>query len=184
MHNYSTSGMKMLLHACCATCLLAPYDDLKNDFNITVLYYNPNIYPRSEYIKRLRDIKRVCTDMSIPLIKGPYQNRAWLKDTVCFREEPEGGKRCELCFAIRLKYTALIAVRNGFDIFGTTLTVSPHKNREIINSTGLLLGEKLGIRFFRADFKKKDGFKRTIDSSKKLGLYRQNYCGCIYSMRH
>ncbi|MBN2073579.1 MAG: epoxyqueuosine reductase QueH [Actinobacteria bacterium] len=174
----------MLLHACCATCLLAPYDDLKDHFDITVLYYNPNIYPRSEYIKRLKDVRRVCRDMSIPLIVGPYRSRAWLKKTEHLKEEPEGGKRCGLCFGIRLEYTALTAVKKGFDIFGTTLTVSPHKNQEMINSIGLSIAGKLNIQFFRADFKKNDGFKRTMHSSKKLRLYRQNYCGCIYSIKH
>jgi predicted adenine nucleotide alpha hydrolase (AANH) superfamily ATPase len=174
---------KMLLHVCCGTCSLYPYFFLKKNFDVTFFYYNPNIHPGKEYLLRLDGVKTVSKIHSIPLIIGRYEIKKWMNLTLKLKDEPESGKRCALCFNMRLEKTALTAKKLGFDFFGTTLTVSPHKNQKIINSAGNKIGHLIKINFYQADFKKKDGFKKTIELSKNSGLYRQNYCGCIYSMR-
>ncbi|MBC8389592.1 MAG: epoxyqueuosine reductase QueH [Actinobacteria bacterium] len=183
MLKYSTTKSTILLHICCGTCALYPYFLLKQDFDITFFYYNPNIHPGEEYIKRLRFIKMISKKYSIPLAVGKYEVKKWFGLTRDLKDEPEGGSRCSLCFRMRLDKTADTAKKQGFDLFGTTLTISPHKNYKIINSLGLELASKKGINFYQADFKKMDGFKKTIELSKELNLYRQNYCGCIYSKR-
>ncbi len=174
---------KMLLHVCCANCVLHPYEILKNGFDVTLYFYNPNIHPDEEYDKRLNYAARVAEKYNLSLIEGQYDKNNWLDVTYEYRDEPEGAKRCEMCFSIRLEKTALFALENGYDLFATTLSVSPHKNSKIINNTGKMLSEKYGVEFLEADFKKQDGFKKTILLSKELDLYRQDYCGCIYSMR-
>jgi len=183
MQKYSNSKPAILLHVCCGTCALYPYFKLKKDFDITFFYYNPNIYPKKEYIRRLDDVKMISKKCSIPLVNGKYEIRKWLRSTKDLREEPEGGKRCDLCFRIRLNKTAETAKNLGFDLFGTTLTISPHKNHDIINSIGAELSASHGIDFYQSNLKKNDGFKKTMELSKKMRLYRQNYCGCIYSMK-
>ena len=183
MLKYSTTKSKILLHICCGTCALYPYFLLKQDFDITFFYYNPNIHPEEEYIKRLKCVKMISKKYSIPLAVGKYEVKKWFRLTRDLKDEPEGGSRCSLCFRMRLDKTADTAKKQGFDLFGTTLTISPHKNYKIINSLGLELASKKGINFYQANFKKLDGFKKTIQLSKELNLYRQNYCGCIYSKR-
>jgi predicted adenine nucleotide alpha hydrolase (AANH) superfamily ATPase len=174
---------RMLLHVCCGTCALYPYSELKRDFNITFFYYNPNIYPKEEYLRRLEDVRNVAKKYSVPLITGRYEIQKWLTLTKEYKDEPEGGRRCELCFRMRLNKTAKQAKKLGTGLFGTTLTVSPLKNHNIINLIGSEIAALQGIDFFQSNFKKKDGFKKTMEMSKKLKLYRQDYCGCIYSMR-
>jgi len=181
MLKYSTIKPKILLHVCCVTCALYPYFLLKQDFDINFFYYNPNIHPQEEYIRRLRCIKIISKKYSIPLAIGKYEVKKWFRLTIDLKDEPEGGSRCSLCFRIRLDKTADIAKKQGFDLFGTTLTISPHKNHNIINSIGLELGFAKGINFYQANFKKMNGFKKTIQLSKELNLYRQNYCGRNYS---
>jgi predicted adenine nucleotide alpha hydrolase (AANH) superfamily ATPase len=183
MTENSASKASILLHVCCGPCSLHPYFFLKDDFSITFFFYNPNIQPKKEYLKRLEGARTVAEKYSVPLIIGEYDVKRWIMLTRHFGDEPEGGKRCELCFKIRLYKTAETAKNLGFDFFATTLTVSPHKNQAIINSIGEELGASKKINFLRADFKKKDGFKKTTELSKRLNLYRQNYCGCIYSRR-
>jgi len=173
----------ILLHVCCGTCSLHPYFFLKEDFNVTFFFYNPNIHPPKEYIKRLEGVKTVSRTYSIPLIIGEYEAKEWFQLTKDLKDEPEGGMRCPVCFKMRLEKTAEKAKKLGFDFFGTTLTVSPHKNQYSINSIGLEIESLEKINFFQADFKKKDGFKKTVQLSKELNLYRQNYCGCVYSKR-
>jgi predicted adenine nucleotide alpha hydrolase (AANH) superfamily ATPase len=175
---------KMLLHVCCANCALHPYETLKNNFEVTLYFYNPNIQPDKEYGKRLVYAKKAADKYSINLIEGSCDKNEWLDMTNEYREYPEGGQRCEICICMRLEKTAVFAVENGYDIFATTLSVSPHKNSKTVNNTGKMLSEKYGIEFFEADFKKQDGFKKTMQLSKELDLYRQNYCGCIYSIRN
>jgi predicted adenine nucleotide alpha hydrolase (AANH) superfamily ATPase len=174
---------KMLLHVCCANCALHPYETLKNNFEVTLYFYNPNIQPDEEYGKRLDYTKKAAENYSLALIEAPCDKSNWLKMTNDYRNEPEGGQRCEICINMRLEKTAAFAVENGYDIFATTLSVSPHKNSKIINNAGKVFSEKYGIEFFNADFKKQDGFKKTMQLSKELDLYRQNYCGCVYSIR-
>jgi predicted adenine nucleotide alpha hydrolase (AANH) superfamily ATPase len=174
---------KMLLHVCCANCALHPYETVKNDFDVALYFYNPNIHPEEEYGKRLVCARQAAKNYGLTLLEGPYEKNSWLEMTNDYRDNPEGGQRCEVCIIMRLEKTAAFAVENGYDIFATTLSVSPHKNSKIINDAGKMLSEKYGIEFFNADFKKQDGFKRTMQLSRELDLYRQNYCGCAYSIR-
>ena len=175
---------KMLFHVCCANCMLYPVSILSADYDITLFFYNPNIGPKQEYKKRLESVKRASASLGINLIAPDYEPDVFTELASPFKDEPEGGKRCSICFELRLSETAKYAAANNFDIFGTTLTVSPHKNQEKINSTGRQLSIKYQIDFYAADFKKQDGFKKTMQLSSKMGVYRQNYCGCIYSIRN
>ena len=173
---------RFLLHVCCANCLLYPAAALSKDFQVYFYFYNPNIHPESEYIKRLKYVKLVSGIYGAPLIVGRYEKKMWLDRTITLKSEPEGGLRCELCFKIRLKKTAKAAKKLGFDLFGTTLTISPHKNQAVINSTGMAISREENQEFLVADFKKKDGFKKTMQLSNEHKIYRQSYCGCVYSM--
>lgn len=181
MHDYSTLKPKILIHICCATCGLDPYFQLSEKLDITFFYYNPNIHPENEYKKRLAALKTVSRKFSIPIIVGSYEQKKWLELAHHHKEEPEGGIRCQICFRIRLEKCAGTAKRKGFELFGTTLTISPHKDHKLINSIGLSIAKQKKIGFFTANLKKKNGFKRTMELSRSFGLYRQNYCGCIYS---
>lgn len=174
---------KLLLHTCCAPCITVPIERLKSDFEITGFFYNPNIHPKKEYTKRLDEITKWTQQIGIPLIVSKYESGRWLDLVKGLEDEPEGGKRCEVCFRTRLEQTAEYAQKKGFDYFTTTLSISPHKNATMINLIGKEIGEKFGVQFFKANFKKKDGFKQSIDLSKKYEFYRQHYCGCIYSLR-
>ena len=174
----------LLLHSCCGPCSTQVLTYLCPFFNITVLYYNPNIEPIEEYIKRkneqIRFIKEFNHD-NIKFLDCDYDNETFRLLTKELKDEPEGGKRCTVCFSLRLKETAKRAKENDFDYFTTTLTVSPHKNSELINKLGIEIGEYVGVKFLVADFKKREGYKRSIELSKEFDLYRQNYCGCLYS---
>lgn len=174
---------KILLHSCCGPCSTACIERLKNYFDITVIYYNPNIEPTEEYEMRKREQMRLLNILHIEFLDCDYDNEVWQEITKPFKDDLEGGRRCSVCFGIRLKYTAKVAKRLNFDYFGTTLTVSPHKNSLIINDIGNKIGKKIGINYLFADFKKKDGYKRSIELAKKYDLYRQDYCGCLYSKR-
>lgn len=171
----------LLLHSCCGPCSSACIERLKDYFKITVIYYNPNIEPLSEYEHRKSEQMRLLKELDIAFLDCDYDNGVFRNLTKNLSLEPEGGKRCAVCFGIRLKHTAVVAKENNFDYFGTTLTVSPHKNSQLINKIGEKIGEKIGIKFLYSDFKKKDGYKRSIELSKEYNLYRQNYCGCLYS---
>ena len=174
---------EMLLHVCCANCALHPVDILKDRFNITLYFYNPNIHPEQEYKKRLNDVERISEFHGLPLLIDKYDPGYWYGLTGAYRDEPEGLKRCEICFTMRLEKTARTVSEQGFDIFTTTLSVSPHKNSKTINRIGNEAAKKQDILFYTADFKKKDGFKKTTELAKKYSTYRQDYCGCIFSMR-
>jgi len=185
MTNYKDSSnhrLRLLLHVCCAVCALYPVSLLSKDFKITLFFYNPNIHPREEYNKRLESVKIISKKYSIPLVIDRYELKKWLRLTENYKLEPEDGKRCSICFDMRLKRTATVAKKLKFDLFGTTLTVSPHKDKNIINSIGKDLATDKKTKFYSADFKKNDGFKKTMDTAKKINIYRQNYCGCIYSL--
>jgi len=175
MVKYSTLKPRMLLHSCCATCTAYPISLLKEEFDITLFYYNPNIFPEEEYNRRFADIRSLADTAGISLIEGKYDTAGWDNATSHFPDEPEGG--------FRLEKTASTAKEKGFDIFGTTLSISPHKNSRAINEAGDYYAAKAGIDFYKADFKKKDGFKKAMVLSKKFSFYRQNYCGCEYSIR-
>lgn len=178
---------KMLLHTCCAPCSTAVIERLSNDYELTVLYYNPNIYPTEEYTKRKSEQIRYIEilkskGLTINFIDCDYDQNEFFDCVKGLESEPEGGKRCSVCFALRLDYTAQVAKEKGFDIFTTSLSVSPHKNAQILNEIGLSLSKKYGIEYLVSDFKKKDGYKRSIDLSKENNIYRQNYCGCKFSI--
>ena len=179
--NSLDSKKKLLLHSCCGPCSSACIERLKDYFDITVVYYNPNIEPKEEYEHRKGEQIRLLNEWSIKYIDSDYDNESFKDLTKHLALEKEGGRRCSVCFGIRLKYTAKKALELGFDYFTTTLTVSPHKNSELINKIGGSIGESLGIKYLYSDFKKKEGYKRSIELANAYNLYRQNYCGCLYS---
>lgn len=176
---------KLLLHSCCAPCSSYVLTYLTKYFDITILYYNPNIFPYEEYEKRkkeqIRLIKEIDKINKIDLIDCEYDNDLYNKLIEGLEQEPEKGKRCNICYKIRMEKTAIIAKEKKFDYFCTTLSVSPYKNSNLINEIGKELQEKYNIKWLYSDFKKKDGYKKSIELSKKYNLYRQNYCGCIYT---
>jgi len=178
---------RLLLHACCAPCLSSVLERLGERFDVTVLYYNPNIYPREEYEKRLDELYKLLrlqkTGNAVRLLCGEYRPEDYYNIIGGLEKEPEGGGRCRLCFELRLGETATLAREGGYDYFTTTLTVSPHKNAELINSIGGAMSEKYGVPYLFSDFKKRDGYRRSIELSNIYGLYRQNYCGCEFSKR-
>jgi len=174
---------KLLLHSCCAPCSSYVLTYLKPHFNITVIYYNPNIYPKEEYLKRKNEQIRLLKLLNISFHDCDYDYSEFKKIATSFSNEKEGGNRCHLCYNLRLEKTALTASLNNYDFFGTTLTVSPYKNAKIINELGYILEEKYKVSFLPSDFKKKDGYKKSISFSYLYNLYRQDYCGCEYSLK-
>ena len=178
---------KLLLHTCCAPCLTSVFEQLKNDYDITILWFNPNIEPAEEYNKRVKEVIKLSKilELKLALIENyPAENQNWNLLTKNFADEKEGGNRCRLCIKNRLLNTAKFAKDNNFDYFATTLTVSPHKNSIMINQLGREIGEKLNIDFIEGDFKKQNGYLRSIELSKKYDLYRQKYCGCNSSLKN
>lgn len=177
----------ILLHSCCAPCSSYVIDYLAKYFRITILYYNPNISPWEEYNKRKNEQIRLIEEMKVQypvtFMDCDYENDLYEKSIQGLEMEPERGKRCDICFRLRLEKTAQIAIKNHFDYFGTTLTVSPYKNSFLINSIGQQLEEEYSIPFLVSDFKKKNGYKKSIELSKEYHLYRQDYCGCKYSKK-
>ena len=175
------SGKKLLLHSCCAPCSTTCIERLKEHLDITVFYYNPNIDTESEFTLRANEQKRYCQKVSVNCIISDYDKKAFLDEVKGLENEVEGGKRCEKCFYLRLKKTALKCKELGFDYFSTTLTVSPLKNATLINRIGKEIEDECGIKYLFTDFKKDNGYLRSITLSKENGLYRQNYCGCEFS---
>ena len=173
----------LLLHSCCGPCSSAVLERLAEHFRVTLLYYNPNIEPEEEYLHRLSEQRRLLSLLpgDIPLLPCPYDHEAFDAFAPALASAPEGGERCLACFALRLDYTARQAKLHGFEYFTTTLSVSPHKNADTVNRIGSEAGERHGIRYLFADFKKKNGYLRSLQLSKEYGLYRQDYCGCRYS---
>lgn len=176
---------KLLLHACCAPCSSYVLEYLSRYFKISILYYNPNIAPKSEYDKRLNELERLVSRLPaenpITVLPCEYDGEAFEKAACGFEAAPEGGARCMRCFRLRLRKTAEEAKKSGFDYFTTTLSISPLKNAAALNAIGEELAAEFGVRHLPADFKKKNGYKRSLELSKEYELYRQDYCGCIYS---
>jgi len=166
----------LFLHTCCAPCSSAVLERLVENYKVTLFFYNPNIMPAEEYEKRLSEQRRLASMLGVKLIEGDYDHEAFLNAVAGLESEQEGNSRCEKCIQLRLSKTAEAAKARGFDIFTTTLSVSPHKNAELINKILSELSEGALLE----DFKKNDGFKRSIELSKEYGLYRQKYCGCIF----
>ena len=174
---------KLLLHSCCAPCFTGCIERLKDVFSVTVLFYNPNMDTQKEFDARCIEQMRICSEFNVDFIKIDYNHQEFL-DVINGKENcPEGGSRCFDCFYLRLLKTASFASENNFDYFATTLTLSPLKNAEKINQIGLQIQEKTGVKYLVSDFKKKGGYTRSIQLSKDLNLYRQNYCGCEFSKR-
>ena len=177
----------LLLHACCAPCSSYVLEYLASYFDITVLYYNPNISPESEYFTRSAELNRLISEM--PSAKGvksvtlPYTPKEFEDIALGLENAPEGGSRCFKCYRLRLERSAEYAKENGFDYFTTTLSISPHKNAEVLNSIGAELAEAYGIAYLFSDFKKKNGYRRSCELSEQYSLYRQSYCGCVYSQK-
>ena len=177
----------LLLHSCCGPCSSSVLERLTENFSVTLLWYNPNLYPESEFIKRLdtqrEQLEKSGMADSVSVIVEPWRNEDYYEKIKGLENEPEGGKRCEQCFMLRLSETARIAAEKGFDYFCTTLTVSRYKNAPLINGLGEAAGEKAGVKWLPSDFKKHGGEERSQFLSRKYGLYRQNYCGCEFSLR-
>lgn len=179
----------LLLHSCCGPCSTACIERLVPDFHVTIFYYNPNITDRDEYEKRKENQIKFITEYNAKLkeedqvnfIEGEYIPEDFFEAAKNLEDEPEGGKRCTECFKLRLDRTAQVAKDSGFGIFGTTLTVSPHKNYTLISAIGTEIAKAYELEFLDMDFKKKDGFRRSTELAKEYELYRQNYCGCEFS---
>ena len=178
---------KLLLHACCAPCSSYVLEYLEKQYDITVFYYNPNITEEAEYKKRVDEITRFIKEafftQNVKLIEGTYEPAVFFDISKGLENEPERGKRCYKCYELRLKKTAEYAKNNGFDLFTTTLSISPHKNAEWINEIGQRLSEEYGVDYLYSNFKKNNGYIRSIELSREYNLYRQNYCGCIFSKK-
>lgn len=173
--------MKVVLHICCGVCAAGAAAELLHEgHEVLGYYFNPNIHPQDEYRRRLEAAQKVAHELRFSLVEGPYDPSKWLRQTAELAHEVEGGKRCNLCFEIRLRAACEFMNGMGAHAFTSTLTVGPKKSAEIINRIGRQIG---GDTFLARDFKKKDGFKKAIATAKVLQLYRQNYCGCIYSRR-
>ena len=178
---------KLLLHSCCAPCSSYVLEYLSNYFEITVFYYNPNIFPENEYTKRILEQQMLISDMKtkypVSFLAGNYDRGRFFHIAKGLEHLREGGERCFKCYELRLEEAARIAKDAGFDYFTTTLSISPLKNADKLNEMGMRLGEQYGVRYLQSDFKKKNGYKRSIELSSEYGLYRQDYCGCEYSYR-
>lgn len=193
---YCKGKPSMLLHSCCGPCSTSVIERLVDRYELTVYFYNPNITNEGEYEKRFEAERQfideynkkladdtVSEEARIKLMEGKYDPENYLIAVKGLEDQPENGDRCTKCFEVRMRRTAQEAQRLGYDIFATTLSVSPHKNTERINKIGYELEKEFSISFLDESFKKKDGFKRSVELSKEYGLYRQNYCGCIFSER-
>ena len=181
------SGTRLLLHSCCAPCSSYVISYLANYLDITVFYYNPNITERDEYLKRAAEQKRLISEMETPhrvdFLEGEYDGKVFFDAVRGLEGCLEGGDRCKVCYRLRLEETFKKANELGYDYFSTTLTISPLKNAQAINEIGYALAESGKAKWLPSDFKKNEGYKKSIELSKKYSLYRQNYCGCIYSKR-
>ncbi len=179
---------RLLLHSCCAPCSSAVLEKLCPFFDVTVFYYDPNIHPREEFDRRAAEQARLLEEMRpcgkrVGLLVGEWDAENWFALTRGLEEEKEGGRRCGICFEMRLLKTAEAAARGGFDLFASTLTVSPHKDPDRVNAAGFRAQEITGVKYLPSDFKKRDGYLRSLRLSAQYALYRQDYCGCVYSMR-
>ncbi|MDD6070212.1 MAG: epoxyqueuosine reductase QueH [Clostridiales bacterium] len=176
---------KLLLHSCCAPCSSYVLEYLTKYFEITILFYNPNISEETEYTKRVNELKRLINEIpvkhSVTFMEGEYSPQEYFRAIKGLEHLGERSERCYACYKLRMDYTARIAKKNGFDYFTTTLSISPHKNADWINEIGQQLSDEYEISYLYADFKKKNGYKRSIELSKEYHLYRQDFCGCVYS---
>ena len=177
----------LLLHSCCGPCSSYCIEYLSQYFNVTVFYYNPNIYPDDEYYHRVKEQKRFIeafpTKHPVAFIEGDYDKEHFYEIAKGLEHEPEKGARCHKCYDLRLRRTALVAKEKGFDFFTTTLTISPMKDSQVLNEIGIRISDEVGVKWLPSDFKKKEGYKRSTELSKEYDMYRQDYCGCVFSFR-
>lgn len=177
---------KLLLHSCCAPCSTYVLEYLSDFFEIGVLYYNPNIFPKEEYDFRENEqknlIERLNTKHKISFIKARFDPKEYYNAIKGHEKDREGGTRCSKCFELRLREAAFVAKKEGFDYFTTTLSISPHKDSQLLNAIGKELEEEYGVKYLCSDFKKKGGFKRSVELTSQYDMYRQDYCGCIFSL--
>lgn len=175
----------LLLHSCCGPCSSYCIEYLSQYFNITVFYYNPNIYPDEEYYHRVKEQQRFIEAFpakhKVSFIEGDFDKESFYAIAKGLEQEPEKGARCHKCYELRLRRTAEVARKKGFDFFTTTLTISPMKDSQVLNEIGIRIGEEEGIKWLPSDFKKKEGFKRSTELSAEYDMYRQDYCGCVFS---
>ena len=181
-----TSGVRPLLalHACCAPCSSAVLERLNSFFRIAVFYYNPNLSPEAEFRRRAQEQARLVREMSLRdvwVTEGAYEPERFYERTRGHEGDPEGGARCEICFELRLRETAKFAREIGADYFTTTLSISPLKDAQRLNALGARIAAEAGVRYLHSDFKKKDGYRRSCALSEAYGLYRQDFCGCVFS---
>ena len=183
LKNLNGRKPKLLIHSCCAPCSSYVLEYLNVYFDITILYYNPNIYPETEFYKRVAEQEKLVNAMGLSseIINIGYNSNEFYSAVKGLEKEPEGGRRCEKCFYLRLEKTAQIAKERGFDYFTTTLSISPHKNAQVLNELGREIAEAYGISYLFSDFKKKNGYRRSCELSVEYNLYRQDYCGCPFS---
>ena len=178
---------KLLLHSCCAPCSSYVLEYLSDFFEITVFYYNPNIFPENEYTKRILEQQTLIHEMTckhpVSFLAGNYDRNRFFDIAKGLEHLKEGGERCFRCYELRLEEAAKLAKEGDFDYYTTTLSISPLKNAEKLNEIGVCIGDKYGVKYLQSDFKKKNGYKRSIELSREYGLYRQDYCGCEYSFR-
>ena len=175
---------RLLLHSCCGPCSTYVLEYLAQYFDITLFYYNPNIFPADEYHHRLETQKEVLKKTGFAtLVEGTYQHADFLSAVRGYEAEPEGGARCEFCFRQRMEEAARLAKEGGYEYFATTLSVSPHKDAALLGKIGEELEARYGVKHLPSDFKKREGYKRSVVLSNELGLYRQDYCGCEFSLR-
>ncbi len=183
----NTNVPSLLLHSCCAPCSSYVLETLSQDFEITVFYYNPNIYPEEEYWKRVEEqkefIRKLPTKHPIHFLEGEYEKGRFYESVKGLEKIPEGGERCFACFALRLGESVRVAAEGNFDYVTTTLTISPLKNAAKLNEIGESLCAQHNIKWLPSDFKKKNGYKRSTELSKEYGMYRQDYCGCVFSLQ-
>lgn len=188
IENNKENKPSLMLHSCCAPCSSYVLEYLSKYFDITVFYFNPNISPESEYIKRVNEVKRLIEEMpeceDVKFLEGRYNPNEFYDCAKGLEDAPEGGERCLKCFRLRLRETANAAAKAGSEYVCTTLTISPLKNADNLNKIGKEECEKLGLKWLPSDFKKKNGYKRSIELSREYDLFRQNYCGCVFSKRN
>ncbi len=174
---------KLLLHTCCAPCSITVIDELKDLYDLTVYFYNPNIYPENEYLKRKAEVIKVCQEWNIPMIDADYETEKWEERIKGLENEPEGGKRCLNCFAIRLNKAGEYAKANGFDVFATSLTSGRNKKADVIHPLGSSVAKKFGLKFLDVDWKTEGRQEKSNKLCNEKNIYRQKYCGCKYSKK-
>ena len=173
--------MKLLLHVCCGPCSTYVINLLKKDYDLELFFFNPNIEPKEEYEKRLKEVKKYSKKLNVPLHIGKYENDKWRESVKGHENDPEGGERCSICTRVKFERTARFADENNFDIFATTLTISIYKPAKKINKIGNKIAKKFDIEYLDSDFKQDHGFEKSCKLSKKNNMYRQTYCGCSFS---